>query len=295
MKNKLVMGAILAIIVFSIGFVACEREDEYTANLIKKEIDDREAYLKKMGIPIDTNMASGLYYFETKAGAGIQPVAGDKVKVHYIGKFLNGAIFDSSYDRNQPIEFTLGVGKVIPGWDEAIALMKEGGTANLIIPSNLAYGATGYGSIPPYTTLIFDVELINDAEVQETKEREAYLEAENITVEPTESGLYYIETEEGVGTQAVAGNVVQVHYEGRFLNGQIFDSSWERGTPIEFILGEGQVIKEWDEGIALMKEGGKARLVIPSNLAYGSYGSGIIPSYTTTVFDVELIEIKTNK
>ena len=74
MKNNLVIGAILAIIVFSIGFVACEREDEYTADLIQKEIDAREAYLEKAVIPIDTNRASGLYYFETKAGTGIQPV-----------------------------------------------------------------------------------------------------------------------------------------------------------------------------------------------------------------------------
>ena len=283
--------ALLAFLVLSIGFLACEKDDEYTAQLIQQEIDDREDYLEKSGIPVDTNRASGLYYFETKTGAGIQPVTGDKVKVHYIGQFLNGTIFDSSYDRDKPIEFTLGLGEVIPGWDEAIALMKEGGTADLIIPSNLAYGATGYGSIPPYTTLIFNVELINDAEVQETKEREAYLEAENITVEPTESGLYYIETEEGIGVQAATGDVVQVHYEGRFLNGQVFDSSWERGTPIEFTLGESQVIKGFEKGIALMKEGGKARLIIPSNLAYGSFGSGIIPSYTTTVFDVELVEI----
>ena len=109
----------------------------------------------------------------------------------------------------------------------------------------------------------------------------------------TESGLEYIEVEAGRGTQATAGKTVSVHYEGKLPDGKVFDSSFKRGTPIEFQLGVGQVIKGWDEGIALMKVGGKATLTIPSELGYGERGAGgVIPPNATLIFDVELIAIK---
>jgi peptidyl-prolyl cis-trans isomerase A (cyclophilin A) len=109
----------------------------------------------------------------------------------------------------------------------------------------------------------------------------------------TKSGLEYIEVEAGTGTQAQAGKSVSVHYTGKLQDGKVFDSSIPRGEPITFQLGRGQVIKGWDEGIALMKVGGKAQLVIPPNLGYGERGaSGVIPPNATLVFDVELVSVK---
>ena len=109
----------------------------------------------------------------------------------------------------------------------------------------------------------------------------------------TQSGLDYIEVEAGAGAQAVVGKVVSVHYTGKLQNGTVFDSSIPRGEPITFPLGKGSVIKGWDEGIALMKVGGKAQLVIPPNLAYGQSGAGgVIPPNATLIFDVELVSIK---
>jgi peptidylprolyl isomerase len=104
---------------------------------------------------------SGLAYLEIKPGTGASPVAGKQVKVHYTGTLENGAKFDSSVDRGQPFSFTIGVGQVIPGWDEGVLSMKVGGKRKLVIPSQLGYGASGAGGvIPPNATLIFDVELL---------------------------------------------------------------------------------------------------------------------------------------
>jgi len=111
---------------------------------------------KKAGVK---TTASGLQYLVTKEGTGKQPAASSIVKVHYTGKLVDGTVFDSSVERGEPIEFPLN--QVIPGWTEGLQLMKEGGKATLYIPSQLGYGEQGVpGTIPPHSTLIFDVELI---------------------------------------------------------------------------------------------------------------------------------------
>ena len=109
----------------------------------------------------------------------------------------------------------------------------------------------------------------------------------------TESGLRYQIIQKGNGAQAEKGKKVSVHYQGALENGQVFDSSYKRKQPIDFQLGVGQVIEGWDEGIALLKVGDKARFVIPSYLGYGSRGAGgVIPPDATLVFDVELMDVK---
>jgi len=112
-------------------------------------------------------------------------------------------------------------------------------------------------------------------------------------VQKTDSGLQYIVIEEGTGDKAVPGKKVKVHYTGKLEDGTIFDSSVKRGQPIEFTLGVGQVIKGWDEGIGLMKVGGKRQLIIPPELGYGAAGAGnVIPPNSVLIFDVELVEVE---
>ena len=121
---------------------------------------------------------------------------------------------------------------------------------------------------------------------EEMTKLDEYLLENNITAEPTYSGIYYIETLAGSGVPADGGDRVRVKYSGTFLNGNEFDSG-----EFEFTIGIGQVIRGWDEGINYMKEGGKAILIIPSNMAYGSPGSQSIPGYTTLLFEVELLDV----
>ncbi|SDQ56770.1 peptidylprolyl isomerase [Flagellimonas zhangzhouensis] len=119
-----------------------------------------EAEMEKLAAGFDKT-DSGLRYKIIQKGSGAKAEKGNTVSVHYEGALTNGQIFDSSYKRKQPIDFTLGVGQVIPGWDEGIGLLKVGDKARFVIPSHLAYGSAGAGGvIPPNATLIFDVELM---------------------------------------------------------------------------------------------------------------------------------------
>ena len=125
---------------------------------------------------------------------------------------------------------------------------------------------------------------------EEAKEK-ALKEFANAATTP--SGLKYIVLQEGTGNKPVATSNVKVHYTGMFLDGKVFDSSYPRKKPIEFPLGRGNVIEGWDEGIALLQVGDKARFVIPSHLGYGSRGAGgVIPPNATLIFDVELMDVK---
>ena len=125
------------------------------------------------------------------------------------------------------------------------------------------------------------------------QELQDYLTAQGITVEPTESGLVYVMTEEGNGEKPADGQMVKVHYTGKLLNGTVFDSSVERGEPIQIPIGVGQVIPGWDEGIMLMSKGEKGVLYIPYYLAYGERGAGAdITPFANLIFEVELIDFE---
>jgi FKBP-type peptidyl-prolyl cis-trans isomerase len=193
---------------------------------------------------------------------------------------------------------------------EGLQMMREGDSATFIIPAKAYFNTYNYGQIPDFvgeksvlfiTACIHSIQSFEEyrtLKMQEMQEKEKaqlsqYLQEHNITVEPTASGLYYIETKAGKGATPTKGSQCTVHYRGTLFDGTQFDASYDRNEPFTFQLGMGQVIAGWDEGIALMKKGGKATLLLPSAISYGERGAGdMIPPFTPLIFEVELLDFK---
>ncbi|MEI6747620.1 MAG: FKBP-type peptidyl-prolyl cis-trans isomerase [Bacteroidales bacterium] len=286
------------------------------AILQKAEPEKLNKYLAANNITTKP-LPSGLYFTETKAGTGKSIAKGDMVKLNFSVSLIEGKELFSTIQNGGPMPVEFGKPFENKGLEEAVGLMKKGGKAKVIVPSSLAFGEQGRGQmVAPYSTLLYDVEVVDvttkaqydkekavaqkkveqdaaKAKTEETGMLQKYLKDNNITAKPLASGLYYIEVKKGSGAKAVKGKSVSVHYTGRLLNGTVFDSSVDKKKPLDFVLGQGQVIPGWDEGVALMQVGGKAKLIVPSKLGYGSQAMGDnIPAYSTLVFDVELLGVK---
>lgn len=280
---------------------------EMTKEMTAAEIGLIEGYIASNKLTIQQD-PSGIYYSKQKSGKGKMAAAGTFAKISVKARAI-GANTDFIDTKGEAFDYEVGTGQLGIGFETGLVKMKEGDKATMIIPFGLAWGATGMAQagVAPYATLVFDVELVKVSsreELEANKMKEAktsqaksavelnkYLKSNNVTATPTASGLYYIEAVAGSGKQAIAGKKVKVHYTGTLLDGTKFDSSVDRGEPFEFTLGQREVIAGWDEGIALMKEGGKAKLIIPSDLGYGPRGSGPIPPNSILIFEVELIEV----
>ncbi|MCX7549125.1 peptidylprolyl isomerase [Xanthomarina sp. F1114] len=180
-------------------------------------------------------------------------------------------------------------GKVIEGQDvvDAIAQGDEIETLEIV---RVGADAEAFHAIEAFRTF----EGAREKRITEEREaKRAELDKLAEGFEETNSGLRYQILQKGTGTKAEKGKTVAVHYKGQLADGTVFDSSYKRKQPLEFPVGVGQVISGWDEGIQLLQVGDKARLVIPSDLAYGSQGAGgVIPPDATLIFDVELMDVR---
>lgn len=235
-----------------------------------------------------TETDSGLQYFDIVEGEGEMPVPGQEVVVEYAAWLQEGEQYiASSSAAGGPLTFALGSDMgVFPGWDEGVSTMKPGGKRYLVIPPALALGEAGGGRVPPNSTLIMEVELL------EVKPLVLPTEISEEDFTETDSGLRYYDIVEGDGAEATTGSNVTVNYTGWLTDNVKFDSSLDSGMPFPFTLGSGQVIPGWDEGVAGMKVGGIRQLVIPAELAYGESGSGMIPPGATLIFEVELLDVQ---
>lgn len=213
---------------------------------------------------------SGLKYVDLVVGTGDSPAPADSITVQYTGTLENGTIFDASRLHEGGGSASFPLNTVIKGWIEGVSTMKVGGVRKLVIPPDLAYGdhSAGAGVIPPNSTIIFLVELLDIPKVK------------------------IQDTQVGTGAEVVDGKTVVVNYTGKLEDGTMFDTTAGK-QPFEFVLGSSLVIPGWNQGLRGMKVGGKRTLTIPPGLAYGEQGAeGTVPPNSTLTFEVELLDVK---
>lgn len=203
----------------------------------------------------------------------------DFVRYHYNGTLLTGEAFDSSYSRKQTHDSLVGDNRLIKGMDEGLLGMCVGEVRNIVIPPFKAYGEKGYGSeIPPQATLVFDVLLVD-----------LFNPKDDLTVENQV-------VPQSCTRKSVAGDYIRYHYNGTFLNGVAFDSSYQRNNTYNTYIGMGYVISGMDKGLQGVCVGERRRLILPPHLAYGDQGAGQdIPASAVLVFDIHVIDFHNPK
>ncbi len=259
------------------------------------------------------------YQFFKQDEKGVKPNVGDGISFKYVFRLKsNDSILVNSslvsQDGTGITKFIMPKSSFQGSVEDAIMMMSVGDSASFIISADSFFLKTNHmAALPPFVkpndyiqANLTLVEIKSKADLDKNqKEQDAqmakmaegekpliekYIADNKITVAPTASGLYYIETKKGKGPNAKVGDQVTVQYKGMLFDGKEFDSSYGRPEPFKFVLGQGQVIAGWDEALQLMAKGGKAKIVIPSSIAYGARGGGPIPPYSPLVFEVELVE-----
>jgi peptidylprolyl isomerase len=264
--------------------------DAMSGKIVSQDFVPRFPGMPEVGDWTETD--SGLRYYDIAPAATDDRVADNSALQMHFGIWLvDGTELGNTRSQGdgEPAELLrqrLGV----PGWVEGMEGMGPGSIRKLIIPASLAFGERGQQGIPPNATLIVDVELLAIdpyAAVPDDLPGDP-VDGEMVT---TDSGLMYYDIVKGDGPQPSGPRArVQVHYTGYLNDGKKFDSSRDRGEPTAFTLSG--VIPGWTEGVGSMRLGGKRKLIIPYNLAYGEAGRpGSIPPKATLIFDVELLEI----
>lgn len=239
-------------------------------------------------VALDTTLENGLVIKDIELGTGVPVDSGYYFYAHYVGYLESGEIFDSSYERNTPINFQLGKGQVIQAWEQGIKGMRAGGKRMISTPSNLAFGEAGIpGIIPAESSLRFEIEMLDVIQPP------SIWELPTSNLKSSSSGIEFMILENGRGDKPNPNDQVVVNYSGFLEDNTLFDSSFLRQIPFEFRLGTGYVIQGLEEMISDMRPGEKRTVFIPPSLAYGETGiPGTIAPNETLRFDIELIEVK---
>lgn len=262
--------------------------------------------------------ASGLKYIFTSEHKGQKPRASDYITLNMIYKLENDSILFDSREGRVPLRFQLRKPPFAGAVEEGIMLMSAGDSAIFFVSADSMFANVFHkplpAEIPAGSKLIFEIHLFKiqkaaDAEEEirkgleerfiiEKKSLDKYIAENKIKEKPTASGLYVIVTEKKKGRMPVKGNKITVQYTGKFLNGEVFDALLPN-HPLTFVLGEGKMLEGWEEAFAMLHEGEKATLIIPSELGYGEKGkrnaaSGvyIVPPYTALIYEVEIVSIQ---
>ena len=241
------------------------------------------------GCPLGTGTGDPGYKFDDEFVPELKHDGPGVLSMANAGPGTNGSQFFITHTATPWLDGKHTVfGKVVEGQDVVDAIAQDDVIETLAI-ERVGEAAQNWNAVAAFR--VFENARAKREEEAKKAAQEA-LDKLAAGFDQTDSGLRYKIIQKGSGAQAETGKSVSVHYEGSLDNGQVFDSSYRRKDPITFTLGIGQVIQGWDEGIALLKEGDKARFVIPSYLGYGERGAGgVIPPNATLVFDVELVKV----
>ncbi len=269
-------------------------------------------------------LEGGLEYTIVKDEAGTRtPKLGDMVEMHIKLKVDDSLLADSRKENSgKPVQLMIQDSQIKGDWTHALKFLSVGDSAviSMTVDSLKAAMKKNGGVLPPFfekrKKLIYEVKLVSiksedemhkeqetsaaKQKVEDEKMLQGYFAQNKLSPIKTASGLYYIMEKEGTGNTPTPGQQVTVNYTGRTLDGTAFDSNqdekFNHKQPFPFTIGRGQVITGWDEGVALMKKGGKAKLFIPSTLAYGQNSpSPQIAPNSILVFDVEVLKIEEGK
>ena len=257
---------------------------------------------------------TGIYYQLMQFGESSEKAKpGDYMTVDILYTTMNDSVFFEGRRKLQITEPTYE-GAI----DECFLMLAEEEKATFIISANNFFTKTLETSLPdflneeePMKVLIDVIDIQTEEEYIMEKEAflnwiedfgdyekvvlRQYVEQKKIDIEPTKSGLYHIILKEGIGEKVFLGDTLIVHFEGKFFNGKFFDSTKRRNSPFQFVYGKKwQIIEGLEEAIGRMVEGEKSLFILPSKLGFGETGSstGIVPPYTSTLFEVELLEVK---
>jgi len=219
-----------------------------------------------------------------KAGNGESVKKRQLIKVHYTGWLMDSTKFDSSRDRNEPLEFVLGAGQVIKGWDIGIEGMKQGEIRRLKIPASLAYGDNEMGPIPANSDLLFEVELLG---AQKILEPDTLLKPSSIKWKTLRPGIEIFDEVAGDGAELRTGMELTFHYTGWLVNGHKFGTSKDFGKPAKAVLGMGKMVRGLELGLESIKQGGVRWLRVSPGMAYGPVAMSNIPPNSILIFRIQ--------
>jgi len=290
-------------------------ENERRNELLERKIKDESLiapYYSDKNCKITDN---GLIVLSINGKNKKKAVEGDILKIYFSLLTLDGDTLLYLFD-NEPIAVSCGDQALGVGFDEAMRLVPVGGKGSFVIPSALAFDSVGLeGSIKPYTSLRLDVEMVDimtlkqyedeqkrldEIEKKEAQKRleeepskiEAFVKEHNVRVNPTASGLYYLEIKEGTGAAADTGDIVSIHYNLYNIADKLIESSFE-GEPLQFVYGNGEMVPGIEEAISYMKVGGKATIIVPSALGFGNVAiDNDLPANSAIIFDIDFVDLQ---
>ena len=246
-------------------------------------------FMVQGGCPQGSGVGGPGYQFDDEIDSGLRHNKAGILSMANAGPGTNGSQFFITHVPTPWLDGKHTVfGCVVEG-QEIVDSIAQGDTIDKIEIQRIGKDAQDWDAVAAFNSFYQKAQnRIQDQKAKQAKE----LHKVSAGFKQMDSGLRYQIIQKGTGQQPVAGQTVSVHYKGQLLDGTVFDSSYKRQKPFDFVLGQGQVIQGWDEGVSLLSVGDKARFVIPSDLAYGSRGAGgLIPPDAALIFDVELIAV----